>query len=577
MSIFLASFNKKKNQKNSTKKILSYKNSLYPKSIKWNDEFLCINFLSFKNEINNFYHEKNKFIICFNGMVLSDLKKKELKAKELLNLFKKKKNKLGKFLNGFYSILIYDIKLKSLTLFRDHAGIKNIFYTDNKKDFLVTNYINIFFQSNLKKFDPDESGYLEHIIHGNIVGGKTLHNTIYEIPAAHFLKYTNHKLVLREFWKNKKSSSKISFNKKIVKFDKLFNEIIRQWVPKKKKISILLSGGVDSSTISALISKITNNVDFYTAIFDKKYNYNETNLITKVSSKLKKNHRFVKINESSFGKSLINFIKKTTLPLTNYNGLVVNYICENIKKRNKSKIILTGEGSDELFSGFYRYYEIAEKYKRTKRLSDLIMSKNYFNINRFKFIKKNFIYKIPLKRIKIAKSIDEKIPIKKYLILDQKTYMPPYLDRLDQSSFLNGLEIRPVFLDKRIMEFSQTLKESEYSKLTISKNILTKIFLRKYSEKYLPKDISYPVTKKAQLMIPTSNWFYKGVLRKLIFRYLKKNSFFSKKFKLSKIINLLEDQREERQTKNDHSSFFERILSYEIWLQLMKKYKNEIE
>lgn len=572
MSIFLASFNREKNSKTLKEKIFNYKNSLYPSSTKWDDDFLTINFLSNEKKEKNFFYEKNKFIICFNGLVLSDTKKKGLKAKELLSLYKKKKTNLGKFLNGFYSILIYDIRKKSLILYRDHAGIKNIFYTHIKKNFLITNYVNIFFQSKLKKFDPNKFDYLEHIVHGNIVGGKTLHNNIYEIPAANYLIHKKRNIILKEFWKNKGNLSNLSLKKKIVKFDELFKKVIKQWVPTKNRVSVLLSGGVDSSTISILASKVNNNLDFYTSSFNKKYNFNETNLIIKKSSKFKKNHKFIKFDENIINKNLFKFIKNTALPITNFNILVVDHICKYIKKKNKSKIVLIGEGSDEVFAGFDRHYEISENYKMSKKLSDLIMSKNYLNVERFKYIKKNFVYKIPKVRIKIAKKIKEKIPIKKYLILDQKTYISPYLDRLDQSSFVNGLEIRPIFLDKRIMEFSQILKESEFSKLLLDNKILTKSFLRKYSEKYLPLSISYPETKKKQLLIPSANWFYKGFLRKLIFKYINENSYFYKKFKLRNLINLINDQKPYRQTKNDHSSFFERILSYEIWLKLMIKY-----
>ena len=353
----------------------------------------------------------------------------------------------------------------------------------------------------MQKFLPNTNNYLEHIIHGNVVGGETIHNHIKELPAAHFLEYKKNNLKLKEFWNYKNKLRKKNLHQNLIRFDKILKNVVNDWVPKKKNASILLSGGVDSSLISKLIYKKNTNINFYTAIFDKKYDYNETNLIINENQKFKNKHEFIKIGEKAFGRDLIQFIKNTSHPITNFNGVVTNLICKHIRRKKKSNIIFCGEGSDELFSGFYRYYEIASKYQSSKKIEDLIMSNNFLNVDRLRFLKKDFKYTIPIKRKEIANKIFEKIPIKKYLILDQKTYAPPYLDRLDQSSFLNGVDIRPIFMDKRVMEFSQQLKKDEYS-ILLDNKILTKVFLRKYSGKYLPKSISYPSFKKKTINDP---------------------------------------------------------------------------
>ena len=571
MSVILASLiNNKEILEKNIKNIFKYKNKNYPKSLKFYDDKFAINFLFNDNGSKSFFVEKNKFLICFNGSILGSKKKNFLTAQDLLNLYKKKKDFL-KYLNGFYSIVIYDIKKKKLLLIRDHAGVKNLFYKTINNGILITNYINVFYKSKLQKFLPDTNNYLEHIIHGNIVGGDTIHHHIKELPAAHFLEYKKKIFKLKEFWNYKNKFKKKNLHQNILRFDRILKNVVNDWVPKKKNVSILLSGGVDSSLISKLIYKKNTNINFYTAIFDKKYNYNEVNLITKENQKIKDKHKFIKIGEKAFGRDLIQFIKHTSHPITNFNGIVTNLICKHIQRKKKSNIVFCGEGSDELFSGFYRYYEIATKYQLSKKIKDLIMSNNSLNVDRFKFLKKDFKYKIPSKRKEVANEIYEKIPIKKYLILDQKTYAPPYFDRLDQSSFINGIDIRPIFMDKRIMEFSQQLRKDEYS-ILLDNKILTKVFLRKYSEKYLPKNISYP-SFKGQLMIPTSNWFFKGILKNLFLKYFKKNTYFSKNFNIKKLFILFNQQRPERQKKYDHSTFFERILSYEIWLKLMNRNK----
>ena len=573
MPLFLATYNSKKLSNIEIKKTLKYKNRNYPRTIKWNDNYFAIKILFKENIKEQFFLNKGSCFVFFNGLVLSDKNKKPLSARQISQLYKIKGTNFIKKLNGFYSIILFDFKTKKLISIRDHAGVKNIYYTLSNESISISNYLSILYESKIIRFIPNYEAYLEHIIHGNIVGGETISKNVYQLPAANFLKYNYSKLKLLEFWKKKKIRSNISLRKKIQKFDKLFKEVIKDWVPKKKNLSLLLSGGLDSSLLSKLIMKRNSKLRFYTAIFEKKYGYNETNLITKTSSQINKRHNFFKIKENKFSNHLINYIRRTHHPITNYNGLVIDHLSKKIKKEKNCKIIYTGEGSDELFSGFYRHFEISQKFKKTKNIKDLIMSKNYLNVRRLRYIKKNFKYNIPLTRIDIAKSIKDNIAIKKYLILDQKTYMSAYLDRLDQCSYLNNMEIRPVFMDKRIMEFSQTLNENDYSNLSLDNKLNTKIFLRKYSEKYLEKDISYPKNKKMQLMIPSSNWFYQGKLKKMLLSSLSKKSFFFKEFGLKKVSNLIKEHSPERQSKKDHSSFFERILAYEIWLKFMYKYK----
>ena len=72
------------------------------------------------------------------------------------------------------------------------------------------------------QFSPNYETYLEHIVHGNIVGGKTISKNVYQVPAANFLKFYDNKLKLNEFWKLQKLRSNISLQKKLQKFDKIF-------------------------------------------------------------------------------------------------------------------------------------------------------------------------------------------------------------------------------------------------------------------------------------------------------------------------------------------------------------------
>ena len=101
MTVILASLiNKKEILEKNIQNIFEYRNKNYPKSLKFYDENFAINFLFNNNDRKSFFVEKNKFLVCFNGSILDSKKKIFLTAKNLLNLYKTKKDFL-KYLNGF--------------------------------------------------------------------------------------------------------------------------------------------------------------------------------------------------------------------------------------------------------------------------------------------------------------------------------------------------------------------------------------------------------------------------------------------------------------------------------------------
>ena len=528
--------------------------------------------IEFSHDKKNCFYFDKKFLIIVDGMVLGDKEKRILSSRELLSLFIVKGKNFFKNLNGYYSLIIFNFENNEIFFGRDHAGIRNLYYTKEKNFIKISNQIELFYILNEKKFLLNERKYFEHIVHGNIVGGETLHKNLFEIPAGYYASLKKKKIILTQHYNYVARTDKETTKNKIKKFEKIFTQVIKEWLPKNKFVAILLSGGVDSSLVTSFIDKRINKLNLFTASFDKKLNYNETKLITNSKLDLKKKHTYVKITQKNLSSNLIRFIHKTYLPITNFNGIVVDILSKKIKKLQKTKTIFTGEGSDEIFSGFDRYYELSEKFITHKNSNSLIMSKNFFNIKRFKFINKNFKYSIPKTRKVVLNKIRVKSSIKKYLLMDQITFLPSYMDRLSQCSYINEVDLRPVFMDKRIINFAHSLNKKEFNKV-IKNSVITKSFLREFASKYLPEEICYPKSKKAQLMTPSSNWFHSGIYRKLFLKYVNKYSYFSKIMNLKKLMTLLKNQVPHRQVKNDHSSFFERILSFEIWYKFMKRYE----
>ena len=289
-----------------------------------------------------------------------------------------------------------------------------------------------------------------------------------------------------------------------------------------------------------------------------------------ISKKYKKKHHLIKLRENDVKKRLINILSDTCEPLMALNGITFDFIFEHIRKRTDIRTIFSGEGSDEIFAGYKRYYTVLQKYNKYKNLDLFLISLNHLSIERLEKIKKNFKYKIPLLRKKLLKKLISKNPLNKYLELDQATFLPPTLEKVDGLSRRHNLELRSPYCDKNIIEFANNLE----SKDIINKRrdiIFQKFILRKVAEEFMPNKIVWN-SNKWQFHFPSAQFLHKGVLKKLFKTHIIHNSFTSKYFHIEKIYDLLKVHEGNKWSKNDHSNTLERLLVLEIWFKLMKKY-----
>ncbi len=447
--------------------------------------------------------------IVYNGEIF-DLKSLKLQTPNppnssndtihLLNFLCSNKNKLDE-INGMFSFAFYDHKNDSVILARDKLGIKPLYFSLNEYGHIAfsSEMSNLSEFFNLKKLDEQEINnallYNGQSMQSNIV------KNLLQLKPGHYVEFSSSLKI-----KNKKyyttTKQPISMNKK---FETLMLEVLEDHLEADTAVDMFLSGGVDSSIIAFLTkNKLNKDIRHFSVSFDDQ-TYDEKNSFDTISQFLNLEPHIFKLKEDDLS-DLVNE------SLNNMHSLVLDpsfvptyFLCKNTA--NYTKAVISGDGADELFGGYewYRASKIKKLFpslilksmsskkllgstSRTTSYLDLLQKYQYF----FKSINKNdlvqqLIWQSP--KLKFSDSdiqnfedyvrnltIEENDLQQKLQELDLNTFMyTNILQKIDLAGMANGLEIRPPFLDDRIINFSKTLDSKESVGLK-----KTKIFLRDY-------------------------------------------------------------------------------------------------
>ncbi len=505
-----------------------------------------------KNANQPLTNEKNTIYLIYNGEIYNFKSLKNYLIKKghqfrsktdgeiLIHLYEEEGLKFLHKLNGMFVFALFDKIKHRLILARDRIGIKPLYY-------FLTNQI-FSFASEIKAFKPLGEFSISKFAIENLLRYQFLPNNhltilknIYKLPPGHFLIYnlSNRNFKIKKYWKlsiNKKIRN-LNFNEALETFENLLIKSIKLRLIADVKIGIMLSGGVDSSLIAALSSKFFSKQIFtFTAGFESKID--ERKWAKKVADFIGSTHTELILNLSEIIKDIEN-IAFYFDDLSSFDaGLITNYlIAKEIRKRG-IKVILLGEGADEIFGGYswfglsqipFKFFPLPVK----KFLFYYAISRNYSfdpisSFKEFNKILKSF-----------SKEIKNFFDLISYFEI---TFQLPnhYLMKVDKGSMMASIEARVPYLDHNLVEFGYSLSPSFKLKgKTFSfKNPKEKYLLRKLASKYLPSEIAF--RKKKGGMFPVSD-FIKLAQSKIKDYLLSKNSLAIEIFGRKKIEKLLKD------------------------------------
>ncbi len=431
-------------------------------------------------------------------------------------------------LRGMFAFIIVDDNEDKVFGARDHLGIKPLYICEDN-DFY-------YFSSEIKSFNycidlaHDQDTFYEQIVYGFVSGTRTPFVNISKIEAGHLFIIQERGLRIdhKKYYDVKDKIgkySKISHEEALYNVQEKLHESILSHTQSDVGFTIQLSGGIDSSYITAVLAnELGTKLKTFAGRLDHA-EFDEGVYQKQVAETCKTNHF-----EQFFGpEELLENIEKATyhmdVPLKNLPSIFLKLICAQSK--NHSKVILTGEGADEAFSGYSRYF-IDPKVRMVELARSLgVKSDMLPSLGPLKKIKrrlKNSIldYQIYWDKYEFDELLqlssksnryrEDSINIKggvveKMMAHDQTAYLENLLHRQDRMSMAEGVEARVPFCTPEIFDFANTIPLS--SKLKTS----TKSLVKELSLKYFDKDFVY--RRKNGFRLPIDDWL-KGPLSPLM-------------------------------------------------------------
>ena len=496
----------------------------------------------------------NDYVIVYNGEIYNteDIKNDLLNkgysfdttsdTEIILKGYDCYKSKILKKLEGIFAFAIYNKRNNSLFLARDRFGVKPLFYSHVKKNFIFASMIKPILKSGLVKpvLGKKELSYLLSLGPSK-KSGSGIFKGINELRPAHYLIYKNNKIKIKRYWQLKDKKCNDTFEEAKEKVYKLLSESIKRQMVSDIPIATLLSGGLDSSIITAVVAlnskdKLTTySIDYEdNDKYFKKNNFTvslDEHYIDVMSKTFNTNHNFETIKQEDVVKLL-----EDTLYLRDYPGMTdidssLYWFSKQISK--DYKVILSGECADEIFGGYPWFYR-GELNNLFPWINNIEYRQNLLNknlkINLNKVIKKEYNKMIKEMPRKARKKKDKRL-----FYINMTHFMTTLLDRKDRMTMGATIEARVPFADTKLIEYLWNLPfDYKY------KDGCEKYLLREAFKDIIPDEVLY---RKKNPYPKTHHPYFLKEVRKLLKERIK-NGNLEKIFNIDEINKLLEEDND---------------------------------
>ena len=557
------------------------------------------NFLNLKKKIEKDYKIKNKNFYWKSSSDTEVL----VNGIELYGI-----NKMLNAVEGMFAFAIWNITDQTLTLSRDLCGEKPLFYGIFDNIFYFASELKFFKKKLKEKLSLNHESARQMLHYSFVPCQNTIYNNIQKIKPGEFIQVDKDIKIKKSFFNTvnnlvKNNNLLLKNNENILNdFDTLLNEKVNLSKVSDVKVASFLSGGIDSSLISYYLQKNSSHkIDTYTmytddALFDESVN------AKKISTFIGSNHHEFKVEKLDVIKFVENMHDIYCEPFADSSQIPTFLITKNASFN--SKVILSGDGGDELFGGYNRYL-FFENYLKSKNLYNNTFVKKIFSIfNKFAFSKLDiFFEKLPMNKFwrtgsKIDKFLDavrgddilkiynnllissnlvyDNIPnakvfnfledsdlteiksLRDIMKIDINFYLNnDILSKVDMASMSNSIEVRSPFLNPSLIKFADSLPLDLRIK-SYDKSIIKQLFLKNFNKNLLQK-------QKKGFSVPLEKYL-RTFLRDWAYDLLDKKKLNDHKlFDTDKVLSLWDSFQNSKGNLRRVEYFFWNILVFQNW------------
>ena len=554
------------------------------------------------------FNEDGSMVIVFNGEIYNyrDIREKLIAAghkfrtntdtEVLIHGYEEYGEKLLDMLRGMFSFVIWDKNKRELFGARDFFGIKPMYYAIMGKTLMFGSEIKSFL-AHPQFFKELNTTALENYLTFQYSPTKeTFFKNVYKLLPAHYFRYKDGKMEIKRYWDvNFRPDEEPDLDTWVERISDTFHDSVRAHKIADVEVGSFLSSGVDSSYVAAIA-----DVDkTFTVGFGSDEKYNEIGWAKNFSKAINKENTSKVITPEEYWGSLEKIQYHMDEPLADPSAVALYFVC-NIASE-KLKVVLSGEGADEIFGGYNVYSDpdgtLYDKLPRgLKRAVGSVAQKlpakrgvNFF-VRKGKDVEERFIgnaYMLTPEERKSLLKIETDAPepmritrpyfrhvremddVTKMQYLDLHMWMAgDILLKADKMSMANSLELRVPFLDKEVMALAEQIPTKyrvTHKEGTSETKYITKYAMRLAAKKDTPSETAKTAAKKKLgFPVPIRVWLKEEKYYNIVRGYFESDS--SKQFfNVEPLVKLLDDHRD---GKADNSRKIWTVFTFLVWYRV---------
>jgi asparagine synthase (glutamine-hydrolysing) len=508
------------------------------------------------------------------------------------------------YLRGMFAFAIWDQRKQELLIARDRLGVKPLYYVHTADGSLYFgSEIKTVLEARAVKPEVNYAVLSDYLANHAPSGEETLFVGVKRLLPGHIMTWRDGEVSIRRYWDVdfSKHTDERDDQTYIKQWSELFRESVRLRLMADVPLGMFLSGGIDSSAIAAVMSEMVSEpIKTFSVAFAER-EANELEYARLVADTYKTNHHEVVVSPEQFFEALPRLVWHEDEPLAHPSSVALYFVSHLASQH--VKVVLTGEGSDELLAGYGRYRRTIWNLEMGRRYNKLTPSIARDSIRnqiertlpsgrlRQKLMRTflvlspelesiyfdNFaVFSAPMQQNMFTRTARERIgsidPYRELrrvlarvkdlslldglLYADIKTYLHELLMKQDQMSMATSIESRVPFLDHKLVEFTARMPDT--MKL---RGGTTKFVLRESMKGVLPDRILS--RSKMGFPVPIGRWF-RGPFKSVIDEYVSSDralarDIFEPDF-VKRLVSL-------HQSGEDHSERLWALLNFEIWLR----------
>ncbi len=527
----------------------------------------------------------------------------------ILHLYEEKGARCVEDLRGMFAFAIWDARRRELFIARDRLGVKPLYYAHTADGSLYfASEIKAILEAQAVAAEINYAALPDYLANHAPSGEETLYRGIKRLLPGHTLLWRDGELHVEKYWDVSFADADGSTERRsekdlIEEWTEMFRTSVRLRLMADVPLGMFLSGGIDSSAIAAVMSELVSEpIKTFSVAFNER-EANELEYARIVARKFGTDHHEVVVSADEFFDALPRLVWHEDEPLAHLASVPLYFVSRLAQKH--VKVVLTGEGSDELMAGYARYRKtvynlslgeryntlapaplrravaraidaapagsrLKQKLQRTFLCLPADLESLYFdNFAVFpRAMQKHLLASETVERAgahldpyagvrRLVEETDARTLLNRLLYADTKTYLHELLMKQDQMSMAASIESRVPFLDHRLVEFTARLPE----RLKL-RGLTTKYVLRRAMKGVLPEEI---LTRgKMGFPVPVGKWF-RSSHRHVIDEYVTGERAAARGIFKRDFVNTLTS--EHLSGERDHSSRLWSLVNFEIWLR----------